>query len=143
MRASVVALISGAYSFVVVHGRYLALGNMRDANALHSFYTSYRQSKQLEPTALLNYIRFVLLVLERDAPQIFVSLKEVYLPSLNRDSELVQVSPRRSWWHAHTTSTVLTALLISSWSIPLQSDTIELHRAELPVPEECKACWQT
>jgi len=68
-----------------------ASGNLRDANSLQSFYANYLESNSRPTTPLLNYTRFMLLCLEREAPQPFVQLKEIYLPSLNRDPELVQV----------------------------------------------------
>lgn len=66
---------------------YLSLGNLRDANRL---WDSVKQTlsdnfQELPDTPLLQFIKFLLLTLERDALPLFRMLKQEYKSSLDRD----------------------------------------------------------
>lgn len=63
---------------------YLALKNLRDANVL---YESVCESV-VEPTPMHNFLRFLLLVLERDALPLFQDLRRRYDTTLGRDPNL-------------------------------------------------------
>jgi len=65
---------------------YLSTANLRDANEVFTFVT---QSLKIN-TPLVNFIRFLLLTLERDAHPLFEILKQKYAPSLSRDPTLLQ-----------------------------------------------------
>ena len=62
----------------------LALRNMRDANTLYSEVTK----SITELTPMHNFLRFLLLVLERDAAPLFQDLRKRYAPTIERDSSL-------------------------------------------------------
>eukprot|EP00697_Spironema_sp_BW2_P012324 gnl/Spiro4/28543_TR14111_c0_g1_i1.p1 gnl/Spiro4/28543_TR14111_c0_g1~~gnl/Spiro4/28543_TR14111_c0_g1_i1.p1 ORF type:complete len:312 (+),score=39.02 gnl/Spiro4/28543_TR14111_c0_g1_i1:32-937(+) len=63
--------------------RYLCLGNLKDAN------TCFRRFCDVLPldTPLINFTRFLLLAVERDAYPLFVTLTTRYQPSLQRDPQ--------------------------------------------------------
>jgi len=64
--------------------QYLCLSNLKDANEVFRFF------KQKHPnldTPLMNFIRFVLLTLERDALPLFAMLRDKYKQSLSRDPD--------------------------------------------------------
>lgn len=62
----------------------LALGNLRDANAVREHFTRPDGGVVLD-TPLSNFLRFLLLTLERDARPLFETLQEKYAPSIARD----------------------------------------------------------
>lgn len=62
----------------------LVLKNMRDANALYSEVTKGVG----ELTPMHNFLRFLLLVLERDAAPLFQDLRKRYAPTIDRDGSL-------------------------------------------------------
>jgi len=66
--------------------QYLSLSNLRDANIIFSETTK----NMAVNTPLLNYIRFLLLTLERNAYPLFELLRQKYSPSLSRDSSFSQ-----------------------------------------------------
>mmetsp|Transcript_16312 Transcript_16312/g.26937 ORF Transcript_16312/g.26937 Transcript_16312/m.26937 type:complete len:304 (+) Transcript_16312:1868-2779(+) len=62
--------------------QYLCLQNLKDANIL---FEEFMKASSLPPTPLTNFIRFLLLTLERDALTLFNVLREKYAPSIRRD----------------------------------------------------------
>eukprot|EP01132_Coremiostelium_polycephalum_P003758 gene3758-4678_t len=64
---------------------YLCVNNLKDANILFKECTSNIQLDDFTP--LLNYIRYLLLTLERNALPLFNVLKEKYAPSIKRDPQ--------------------------------------------------------
>jgi len=67
--------------------RYVVLRNMRDANILFSEIIS----KTEKPTPMHNFLRFLLLALERDAAPLFQDLRRRYAPTIDRDGQLNMV----------------------------------------------------
>ena len=71
----------------------LCLGNMKDANAVrdeflrleNQYCTENEQSSLCLESPLVHFIKFLLLTLERDAKQLYLTLVDKYTPSLNRD----------------------------------------------------------
>lgn len=64
---------------------YLVLKNLRDANALYTYMTTDRQ---FIITPMHNFLKFLLLVLERDAVPLFQDLRRRYGPTLDREPSL-------------------------------------------------------
>jgi len=62
----------------------LVLRNMRDANAVYSEVTKGVAAL----TPMHNFLRFLLLVLERDAAPLFQDLRKRYAPTIDRDGGL-------------------------------------------------------
>jgi len=67
--------------------QYLALRNLRDANIVFEIFTKNCNNKT---SPLLNFVRFLLMTLERDAYPLFQRLRERYMISLKRDSSFSQ-----------------------------------------------------
>jgi len=67
---------------------YLSLSNLRDANVVYQVFVQSLQPNQITP--LINYLRFLLLTLERDAYPLFDVLRKKYKPSLSRDPSFLQ-----------------------------------------------------
>merc|ERR1712100_575070 len=65
---------------------YLASGNLRDANKLFQLFLD--ASPDMPDTPLCNFLKFLLLTLERDAYPLFEVLRRKYKPSLERDPSL-------------------------------------------------------
>jgi tetratricopeptide (TPR) repeat protein len=71
--------------------QYLAIGNLKDANIVFEEFLSLMdknpqyEQKSFPRTPLINYIRFLLMTLERDAYPLFDMLRKKYAPSINRD----------------------------------------------------------
>jgi len=63
---------------------YLALKNLQDANLVYERV----METVTDPTPLDNFLRFLLLVLERDAIPLFQELRRRYAPTLDRDPTL-------------------------------------------------------
>eukprot|EP01116_Phalansterium_solitarium_P000216 TRINITY_DN10125_c0_g1_i1.p2 TRINITY_DN10125_c0_g1~~TRINITY_DN10125_c0_g1_i1.p2 ORF type:complete len:322 (+),score=129.93 TRINITY_DN10125_c0_g1_i1:52-1017(+) len=64
--------------------QYLSVGNLKDANALFAkFVVDSAQPVSAGP--LVNFTRFLLLTLERDALPLFLTLRQRYKPALDRD----------------------------------------------------------
>lgn len=70
--------------------RYLCLGNLKDANIVYDEFIRLHGS-QLHASPLLNFLRFLLLTLERDAFPLFDVLRKKYRPSIERDPQFSQV----------------------------------------------------
>lgn len=69
--------------------QYLCFGNLKDANTV---YQSYLQlSPNLPQSPLINYLKFLLLTLERDAYPLFEVLRKKYKISIERDPSFQQV----------------------------------------------------
>jgi len=66
--------------------QYLSLANLRDANIIFSALTKNMSVN----TPLINYIRFLLQTLERNAYPLFELLRQKYAPSLSRDPSFSQ-----------------------------------------------------
>ncbi|XAR72088.1 hypothetical protein NMG60_11018603 [Bertholletia excelsa] len=66
---------------------YLSLGNLRDANRLMDEIKVQVKAKHLEfpQSDLLQFIRYLLLTLQRDAFPLFNMLRQNYQPSIDRD----------------------------------------------------------
>jgi hypothetical protein len=67
----------------------LATGNLKDANIVFTRFLDASQS--LAETPLVNFLKFLLLTLERDAYPLFEVLRKKYEPSLSRDPNLRSV----------------------------------------------------
>jgi len=68
--------------------KYLCFGNLKDANIL--FETVLKLIPDFPQTPLINFVRFLLLTLERDAYPLFDMLRQKYKPSLDHDPSLHQ-----------------------------------------------------
>jgi len=68
--------------------QYLCLSNLRDANII--FENFVKLSVSLPQTPLINFLRFLLLTLERDAYPLFDNLRQKYKPTLDRDPSFQQ-----------------------------------------------------
>lgn len=67
----------------------LSLENLRDANKVHEAYVAKCKSAgRPVDLPLFNFVRFLLLTLERDALPLFQMLQERYAPALARDNTL-------------------------------------------------------
>ncbi|GAM27364.1 hypothetical protein SAMD00019534_105390 [Acytostelium subglobosum LB1] len=64
---------------------YLCVKNLKDASVLFQSFVQLQGIEQANFTPLLNYIRFLLLTLERDALPLFNILKQKYAPTIARD----------------------------------------------------------
>lgn len=69
--------------------RYLTLSNMKDANLIFDIYM--KQLPEIPQTPLINFIRFLLVTLERDAADLFQMLRTKYKASLSRDPSFTQM----------------------------------------------------
>ncbi|KAH9325686.1 hypothetical protein KI387_005864, partial [Taxus chinensis] len=67
---------------------YLASGDLRNANHLMGELKEHSRTKEIElpNTPLLQFVKYLLLVLERDALPLFQILRKNYMSSINRDS---------------------------------------------------------
>lgn len=65
----------------------LAVGNLRDGNVFRDVFLA-RVPSSGAPTPLMNFIRFLLLTLERDALPLFKALSDSYKPAIDRDPSL-------------------------------------------------------
>jgi len=63
--------------------QYLSLSNLKDANIVYQKFL--KLSPNFPQTPLINYIRFLLMTLERDAYPLYQILRKKYEPSLARD----------------------------------------------------------
>eukprot|EP01118_Nematostelium_gracile_P011972 TRINITY_DN4319_c0_g1_i1.p1 TRINITY_DN4319_c0_g1~~TRINITY_DN4319_c0_g1_i1.p1 ORF type:complete len:309 (+),score=67.06 TRINITY_DN4319_c0_g1_i1:3-929(+) len=68
--------------------QYLSIGNLSDANKLFDVYMNINPS--LPQTPLINFTKFLLLTLERDAYPLFQKLKDRYRMSISRDPSFAQ-----------------------------------------------------
>uniref|UniRef100_K3WSS6 Golgi to ER traffic protein 4 n=1 Tax=Globisporangium ultimum (strain ATCC 200006 / CBS 805.95 / DAOM BR144) TaxID=431595 RepID=K3WSS6_GLOUD len=67
----------------------LSLENLRDANTLRDAYVAKcKDAKRPVDLPLFNFVRFLLLTLERDALSLFQVLQERYAAALSRDASL-------------------------------------------------------
>ncbi|DAZ97218.1 TPA: hypothetical protein N0F65_003849 [Lagenidium giganteum] len=67
----------------------LSLENLRDANKVNdTFIAAYKKENRPVDLPLFNFVRFLLLTLERDALPLFQVLQERYAPALARDPAL-------------------------------------------------------
>lgn len=69
---------------------YLTLGNLRDANRLMNEVKKGLGEKSYPNTPLVQFIKYLLLTLERDALPMLHSLRESYKDHLERDSTLTE-----------------------------------------------------
>lgn len=69
---------------------YLTLGNLRDANRLVNVVRKELGEKNYPDTPLVQFIKYLLLTLERDAMPLLHSLRESYKDQIGRDSTLVE-----------------------------------------------------
>jgi len=67
--------------------QYLCLSNLKDAIVVYDVSMSLVSSLAKSPTPLINYIRFLLLTLQRDAVPLFEMLRKKYKPSIERDPD--------------------------------------------------------
>lgn len=70
----------------------MCLSDLKNANLV--FENFQKQNPNLPQTPLINFIRFLLLTLERDALPLFRSLRQTYKPSLDRDPTFQQYLDR-------------------------------------------------
>lgn len=70
-------------SFLFSKKRFLCLQDLSGASKLYHEVTSWPSTPQ---TPLLNFLKFLILTLQRDALPLFQMLKMKYKPSLERDS---------------------------------------------------------
>lgn len=67
----------------------LSLENLRDANKVYEeFVAACKKANKSTDMPLINFVRFLLLTLERDALPLFQLLQERYAPALARDAAL-------------------------------------------------------
>ena len=65
----------------------LVRGNLKEANEVFSAFSNNFYQSDSSRTPLINFIRFLLLTLERDAYPLFEKLNDAYAPSIARDPE--------------------------------------------------------
>eukprot|EP01094_Clydonella_sp_ATCC50884_P027437 TRINITY_DN7876_c0_g1_i1.p2 TRINITY_DN7876_c0_g1~~TRINITY_DN7876_c0_g1_i1.p2 ORF type:complete len:315 (+),score=132.21 TRINITY_DN7876_c0_g1_i1:43-945(+) len=66
-------------------------GNLEGANELLEEARKERAALGYDETPLVRFLQYLLVTLERRAPQVFAMLKTKYTPSLMRDTELLQI----------------------------------------------------
>ncbi|MCO5582875.1 hypothetical protein L7F22_036776 [Adiantum nelumboides] len=69
---------------------YLTLGNLKDANCLVDEVRKRLGERNFPNTPLMQFIKYLLLTLERDALPLLHSLRESYKDHLARDSTLIE-----------------------------------------------------
>jgi len=68
--------------------QYLCLANLKDANIV--FENFLKQQPSFPETPLINFLRFLLITLQRDAYPLFEKLRQKYRPSIDRDPSFQQ-----------------------------------------------------
>jgi len=68
--------------------QYIALSNLKDANIVMDSFM--KALPELPQTPLINFLRFLLVAMERDAYPLFDILRKKYKPSLDRDPSFQQ-----------------------------------------------------
>jgi hypothetical protein len=66
------------------------LSNIKDANIVFTAFTTQAQLPEFSP--LLNFVKFLLQTVERDAAPLFLMLREKYSLSIKRDETFNKVS---------------------------------------------------
>jgi len=68
--------------------QYLCLANIKDANIVFNLF--FKNYLELPQSSLINFLRFLLLTVERNAYPLFQMLRQKYKPSLDRDPSFHQ-----------------------------------------------------
>jgi len=93
--------------------QYLCIGNIRDSNQLfNTFIKNYSPAEELPQTPLMNFLRFLLATVERDALPLFELLRDKYKLSLARDPSFNQYLDHIShvFWGVNQPQTSTTGL---------------------------------